>query len=251
MSPESSTDLLVNATYKFNLPNQTHLISESPLGSTSTAVKPILKPSVVETNSLKQSIIVKPSSKTDRSVTASCIKTFCCYDFNIASQNVTMKNNPIFCQEKDDNQSENCRNISLSCQIPGSGICAINKTGIKCRVDLNCGGDNQLNCSLRLINADINPNSSTTITTTGSPTVAISKPTTNITTNPSTLSTSIASNSPTATTTTTTTAAAAAAATTTTTTTATAAATTTIPATTTITTPAAATITTMATISTP
>ncbi|CAF1066838.1 unnamed protein product [Rotaria sordida] len=166
MSPPANEDMLFNATNAFNLSNDTYTTSESFSIGTSTTTKLILKPSVVETDALKQSLVAKPIPGTDQSnVKLPCMKLYCCYNYNNINQNETIRNNPFTCQENNDNPSDDCKNIFSLCKNSTSQICLVDKTNVSCRIDPICENEQKSDCSIQSINAAINASSSTIATT--------------------------------------------------------------------------------------
>lgn len=164
MSPNVPEDIFFNTTNASSLSNETNLTTESLSVTTTTTVKLILKPSVVETDKLKQSLVAKPSSTTSQSNEMStCTKVFCCYSYSHnTNQNETLTTNPFSCQENDVNQSNDCKEVVPFCKNSTLQVCYFNKTSAWCRIDQICGNDPKLDCSLQLINLAINASSSTT-----------------------------------------------------------------------------------------
>jgi hypothetical protein len=148
----------------FNQSNDINITTEFfPTPTTTTTTKVILKPSVVETDILKQSLAAKPSPLIDQSnLKSTCNKFFCCYHHNITNQNETIINNSFSCQEKDDNQSNDCKDILTFCQTSTSYACLIDKTDIRCRIDQICVNEKKPNCSIQLIETAIYSSTSTT-----------------------------------------------------------------------------------------
>ncbi|CAF4359171.1 unnamed protein product, partial [Rotaria magnacalcarata] len=83
-------DILSNETNTSTILNHTDVTTDSSLPITTTTAKLVLKPSVVETNALKQSNVAKPGVGTDQSPTKlPCMKSYCCFNSNITIQNQT------------------------------------------------------------------------------------------------------------------------------------------------------------------
>ncbi|CAF1411422.1 unnamed protein product [Adineta steineri] len=189
-----------------------NITSESPPTTTSTTEKVVHKPSVVDSDQLKQSIIVKPTSENKPSDTkSSCIKSLCCYHRNDTNQNETLIKNTFTCKEKDDNKLNDCKDILSTCLTSTSNICLPDKTNIRCRIDQICANEKAPNCTIQSIETAINISSTTTvitiipiiiITTT---TATTTLPTTSTTTLPSTSSSTTTVTTTTTTTTSTTT----------------------------------------------
>lgn len=147
----------------FDQSNDTNIITELFSTPTTTTAKLILKPSLVETDILKQSLVAKPSPSIDQSnLKSTCNNLFCCYHNNITNQNETIINNSFSCQEKDDNQLNDCKDILKFCQTSTSHICLIDKTDIRCRIDQICVNDKKPDCSIQLIETAIYSSTSTT-----------------------------------------------------------------------------------------
>jgi hypothetical protein len=175
--PTDDEDNLFNLTNTLNQSNDTYINTESSSKITTTTAKLKLKPSLVETDILKQSLIAKPSPEIDQSdKKLSCNKFFCCYHRNFTNnQNETIINNSFSCQDKDDKQSNDCKDILTYCQTSTLQICLINKTDIRCRIDQICENEKKPDCSIQLIEtAIINASTSTTTTTTDLPSTNIS-----------------------------------------------------------------------------
>lgn len=168
MSPEDNLSNLTNILNQFD---DSFLTTDLLLTTTRTTEKIILKPSLVETDILKQSQAVKPPTETDESKTKPlCMKFFCCYHHNETNQN-----NSFSCQEKDDKQSDICTDVLTSCLISTSQICLIEKTNTRCRIDQICTDGKQPECSIPLIETAIDASRSTptTITATDLPSTTI------------------------------------------------------------------------------
>jgi len=200
VSQEDNDDIPLNMINTFNLSNSTYITSELISTTTSTTEKIPLKPSVVDGGKLKQSNHVKPSSDGDHSNSElTCMKSFCCYQHNDTNTNGTVINNLFTCKEKDDSQSNDCKDVVSSCQSLTLEVCLVNRTDTRCRIDQICENNKQPSCSIQLIDVAINASSSTTTATT-----TISSTTTTSTTALPSTSTRTSTNLPTTITTTTT-----------------------------------------------
>jgi hypothetical protein len=167
VSQEDNDDISLNMTNTFNLSNSTYITSELIPTTTSTTEKIPLKPSVVDGGKLKQSSHVKPSSDGDHSNSElTCMKSFCCYQHNDTNTNGTVINNLFTCKEKEDSQSNDCKDVVSSCLSLTLQVCLVNRTDTRCRIDQICENDKQPNCSIQLIDMAINASSSTTTVTT-------------------------------------------------------------------------------------
>lgn len=184
---------------------------------TLATTKLILKPSIVDTQSLKQSIVLKPDPVNEQPTPKPiCNKFYCCYHYNTTSQNTTIGINSTFiCQEKLENQSNDCKDILKLCSTSTSQICSPDKTDYHCRIDQICGNEKKSECSIQSIETAFHPTTTTTsptptpitttpaLTTTLVPTTTTPAPTT--TPVPTTTTTPIPTTTPTPTTKTTTT----------------------------------------------
>jgi hypothetical protein len=165
----SSEDDFLNITDVFNQSNDSFSIITT---TTTTTEKIILKPSLVETDILKQSQAVKPTETDQLKIKPLCMKFFCCYHYNETNQNETIKNNTFSCQENDDKSSDVCKDVVASCQISTSSICLIEKTNTGCRIDQMCTDSKQPECSILLIETAINASKYITTTQLTSTTIA-------------------------------------------------------------------------------
>ncbi|CAM2699286.1 unnamed protein product [Rotaria socialis] len=186
-------DILSNETNTSTILNNTDVTTDSSLPTTTTA-KLVLKPSVVETDGLKQSNVAKPGVGTDQSTTKSpCTKSYCCFNSNITTQNQTIINNTYSCQENDVNLSDACKTTLSFCKNSSLRICLLNTMNISCRIDQVCGNDKKIECSLQSINDAIYASTSTTTIATSTPTATINTTLLITTTNPPTTTTTTTS----------------------------------------------------------
>ncbi|CAF1288282.1 unnamed protein product [Rotaria magnacalcarata] len=183
-------DILSNETNTSTILNHTDVTTDSSLPITTTTAKLVLKPSVVETDALKQSNVAKPGVGTDQSPTKlPCMKSYCCFNSNITIQNQTTNNNTYSCQENDVNLSDACKTTLSFCKNSSLQICLLNTLNISCRIDQVCGNDKKIECSLQSINDAINASASTTTIVTSTPTTTINTTLLITTSNPPTTTT--------------------------------------------------------------
>ena len=157
MSDTGEKENSLNDTLPFNKANET---------TTGSTVKPILKPSVVETEKLKQTLVVKPDSeKVEVSPKEKCVKSYCCYDRNNTNQNDTTPNVSFECPEQTTNRSSICKSVIAACQpLPGQ-VCQVNSTNLWCRINQVCGANKKPDCTLASIDTAIEASRTTTTTT--------------------------------------------------------------------------------------
>ena len=194
MTPDVDGVNLLDDTLLSNRSNETTISVTS-----STTTKVILKPSVVETVDLKQTLVAKPVAEGDKDVPKGpCVKSFCCYDRNATSQNETIPNVSFDCQEQTANQSSICKSVLVACQPLLGQVCQVNSTSLWCRIDQVCGTNKKPDCTIASIDAAIEASKTTTTTT-------VLTSTTNTTIALTAGTTTLPSTTPVATTTTTTT----------------------------------------------
>ncbi|CAF1081117.1 unnamed protein product [Rotaria sp. Silwood1] len=135
--------------------NNTDLLFNQTISS--TTINMITKSSKVVSENLISSFYTKSSFKIQQTISKSiCIKSYCCYDQN-------KRNNIFICQKYINNQTNNCKNVFLSCETLNSTICYIDKIHTWCRIEQICENDTISNCSRELIDIAIHINNFTTI----------------------------------------------------------------------------------------
>lgn len=209
MPNDAMNETLVNrTTTSTTLSNES--LSISALNTTTTKAV-VMKPSVVETDQLKQSLVAKPNVNPEQPSTKTvCFKSFCCYSpstmYNDTQTNLTLL---LECQEQSSNQSNECKTVLSTCQT-AINVCQMNTTLSSqwCRVDQVCNNHPKPNCSIPMIEAAIAASQTTTgaltTTTTSTTTMMTTTTATTLTTTTTTTTTTVVTTTTTTTTTATT-----------------------------------------------